>query len=78
MSYDIGQIKVLAYNNDCKEDFTITERNLYIGLAYCYGWFRSHPEDKDKCEMLMNDYIFAFQCAQFRELESATKGSDNQ
>ena len=57
MSYEIKDIKVLAYNRDFREDFTIAERNLYCGLAYCYDWFRLHPEDKDICDQLSKEYI---------------------
>lgn len=57
MSYTLSQIKVCAYNRDLKPDFTIVERNLFIGLEYCYDWFRQNPEDKEHCEKLMQDYI---------------------
>ena len=57
MSYEIKDIKVLAYNRDFKDDFTVAERNLYCGLAYCYDWFRLHPEDKDTCDALSKEYI---------------------
>ena len=55
--YSISQIKMFAYNNQPPEDLTWTENNLYCGLAYCYEWFRSHPEDKVECEKLMDNYI---------------------
>ena len=57
MSYEVKDIKVLAYNRDFREDFTVAERNLYCGLAYCYDWFRLHPEDKDTCDALSKEYI---------------------
>lgn len=57
MSYTVSQIKVCAYNREVKPDFTVAERNLYIGLEYCYDWFRQHPEDKYNAEKLMQDYI---------------------
>ena len=57
MSYEIKDIKVLAYNRDSKDDFTVAERNLFCGLAYCYDWFRLHPEDKDTCDALSKEYI---------------------
>ena len=56
MSYEVKDIKVLAYNRDFKDDFTVAERNLYCGLAYCYDWFRLHPEDKDICDQLSKEY----------------------
>lgn len=55
--YKLNQIKVFAYNRDEKPDFTIVEKNLFLGLAYCYDWFRFNPDDKEDCEKLMNDYI---------------------
>lgn len=57
MPYTINQIKVFAYNNDEQPDFTIFDRDLYLGLAYCYEWWRMHPEDKVNCEKLMEHYI---------------------
>lgn len=56
MSYEVKDIKVLAYNRDFKDDFTVAERNLYCGLAYCYDWFRLHPEDKGICDTLSKEY----------------------
>lgn len=55
--YNVNQIKVLAYNREYKSDFTIAEKNLFLGLAYCYDWFKANPNDKADCEKLMNDYI---------------------
>jgi len=60
MSYSINQIKVFAYNRDFKDDFTVSERDLYCGLAYCYDWFRLHPDDKENCEALMGEYIYNY------------------
>ena len=58
MAYTVDQIKVMAYNCDEKDDFTIAERNLFIGLAYCYEWYRAKPEEKDACERLMGEYLY--------------------
>lgn len=63
MAYSVDQIKVAAFNRDDKPDFTHTEHNLYLGIAYCYDWYRLHPEDKDNCIKLMNKYIQFFNWA---------------
>lgn len=63
MAYTVDQIKVAAYNRSEKPDFTITERNLFLGLAYCYDWFKLHPEDKDDCAELMEKYVQFFSWA---------------
>lgn len=55
--YNVNQIKVLAYNREYKSDFTIAEKNLFLGLAYCYDWFKVNPNDKADCEKLMGEYI---------------------
>lgn len=60
MSYSINQIKVLAYNRDFKEDFTVAEKNFWCGLAYTYDWFRLHPDDKEDCERLMSEYLYNY------------------
>lgn len=57
MPYTIGEIKVHAYNFAERQDYTVNERNLFLGLAYCYQWFKLYPEDKDDCMKLMNEYI---------------------
>lgn len=57
MPYDVKDIKVLAYNRDYKDDFTLSERFLYLGLAYAYDWFRYNPQDKQVCEELVAQYI---------------------
>lgn len=76
MSYEIKQIKVFAYNRDFKPDFTVAERNLYAGLAYCYDWFRLHPEDKEICDELAKDYVQGY--LYLSKLENRTqKGSEN-
>lgn len=67
MAYTVGQIKVLAFNRDEKSDFSIQERNLFLGIAYCYDWFRLHPEDKDDCESLMKEYLTFFERSQLTE-----------
>lgn len=36
---------------------TRDERNLWMGLGYCYEWYRTHPEDKEACDELARKYI---------------------
>lgn len=57
MSYTISQLKVAAYNWEELPDMTRDERNLWMGLGYCYEWYRSHPEDKEECDKLSAKYI---------------------
>lgn len=57
MAYTVDQIKILAYNCEEKEDFTDTEFNLFLGLAYAYEWYRANPEDRSACMELMQNYI---------------------
>ena len=57
MAYTINQIKVFAYNCDEKDDFTISEFNLFCGIAYAYEWYRANPDDKDQCQKLIENYI---------------------
>ena len=35
----------------------IEDRWLWMGLGYCYEWYRAHPEDKGECEALAESYI---------------------
>lgn len=60
MAYTVGQIKLLAYNCEERDDFTIPEFNLFCGLAYAYEWYRANPEDKDECQKMMENYINFF------------------
>ena len=53
----LSEIKAAAYNWQEPEDMTAAEKNLWMGLGYCYEWFRSHPEDKDACDELAKLYI---------------------
>lgn len=69
MSYTINQIKVAAYNYTALPDMTEQESNLYTGLAYCYEWYRLHPEDRTVCEELMNIYINFYDYHQLREIK---------
>lgn len=65
--YTENQIKLLAYNQMEKPDFTVEERNLYIGLAYCYEAYRA-GHDKSACERLMQNYLDFFHRSQLREI----------
>lgn len=60
MSYTLTEIKLAAYNWDTLPDITQNERNLWMGLGYCYEWFRAHPEDKKQCDELAKQYIKAY------------------
>lgn len=68
MSYTVGKLKVAAYNRKEPEDMTIQERNLYLGLAYCYDWFKLHPGQQKECKELMDNYINFFELQQIVEL----------
>ena len=68
MSYTIGQLKVAAYNRQEPQNMTIQEKDLYLGLAYCYDWFRAYPYDRKDCEELMKQYIQYFENHQLREI----------
>ena len=68
MSYTVGELKVAAYNRKEPPKMNVQERNLYLGLAYCYDWFKEHPEDRSDCEELMAHYIKFFEWQQFKEL----------
>ena len=57
MSYSLAEIKLAAYNWKELPNMTVSERNLWQGLGYCYEWFRSHQEDKGACDKLAKDYI---------------------
>ena len=69
MSYSISEIKVAAYNYTILPDMTTFESDLFTGLAYCYEWYRMHPEDRAACESLMNHYIKFFEQHQLREIK---------
>lgn len=73
MGYTVNQIKVLAYNCDEQKDFTAAEKNLFVGLAYCYECFRA-GYDKQECEDLMQNYITFYNNSRLREVKSAQKG----
>jgi hypothetical protein len=60
LSYTLSEIKVAAYNYNELPDMTQDERWLWYSLAYCYEWFRAHPEDKDDCDNLAKEYIRFF------------------
>ena len=39
---------------------TRDERDLWMGLGYCYEWYRAHPEDKEECDKLAQHYTEFF------------------
>ncbi len=60
MSRTLSEIKMAAYNWVELPDMTTQERLLWMGLGYCYEWYRSHPEDKTACDQLAKTYIRSF------------------
>ena len=60
MSRTLSEIKVASYNWTELPDMTAAERNLWMGLGYCYEWYRNHPEDKATCDELAQLYIRLF------------------
>lgn len=77
MSYTVGELKIAAYNRQEPQNMTVQERNLYIGLSYCYDWFKSNPDDKADCEELMRNYIQFFENHQLRELSRRRESVSN-
>lgn len=59
MAYSLAEIKVAAYNFEELTDMTQEERNLWMGLAYCYEAFRA-GEDKAVLDQLAQNYIKLF------------------
>ena len=53
----LAEIKLAAYNWTEPPNMDVEERFLWEGLGYCYEWYRSHPEDKDECDKLAQNYI---------------------
>lgn len=60
MSRTLSEIKMAAYNWVELPDMTQKERLLWMGLGYCYEWYRCHPEDKAACDELAKLYIRHF------------------
>ena len=60
MSSTLDNLRVAAYNWTELPDMTQNERNLWMGLGYCYEWYRAHPEDKKQCDELSQQYIKAY------------------
>ena len=60
MSYTLSEIKIAAYNWTELADMTQDEHHLWYCLGYCYEWYRAHPEDKDDCDELAQEYINFF------------------
>lgn len=57
MTYSLEEIKKAAYNWTEPKGMTRDERSLWMGLGYCYEWYRAHPEDKEACDELSRKYI---------------------
>jgi hypothetical protein len=60
LSYSLSDIKIAAYKWEELPNMGHNERLLWMGLGYCYEWYRSHPEDKADCDDLSQRYIKAF------------------
>lgn len=66
--HTLGQLKVFAYNREEQADFTDTERNVFLGLRYCYDCFRA-GYDLEECEEIMKPYIEYYEKAQKAQKE---------
>lgn len=68
MPYTLGEIKIAAYNRDEKPDYSVEERNLFLGLAYCYDAFRAgYP--KEDCDKLSQTYIQFYERSRLKEVK---------
>ncbi len=56
----MDELKRAAYNWTEPADMTRDERSLWMGLGYCYEWYRAHPEDKEECDKLAQQYTEFF------------------
>lgn len=65
----VEEIKIAAYNFTPLPGMSAAEQNLYNGLAYCYEWYRAHPEDRKDCEERANKYIEWYEWEQLREIK---------
>ena len=74
MPYTISEIKVHAYNYTEKMDYTPEERKLFYEIAYCYEWYRCHPEDKTACMERMEYYIAWYEWARMKEIKPKGSG----
>ena len=61
MSYSVGDIKVAAYRWEELPNMTQPEKELWMGLGYCYEWYRSHPDEKKECDNLAQLYLRMFE-----------------
>lgn len=69
MAYTITDIKLDAYNYTERPDYTQDEKKLFYELAYCYEWYRAHPEDKEACMERMEFYINWYKNFTLREIK---------
>lgn len=61
MSVTLSDIKVAAYNHKELNGLKPNESALWQGLAYCYDWFRFHPDSEtEECKQLAEHYIKTF------------------
>lgn len=64
----LEEMKIAAYNMTELPGLIPEEQNLYNGLAYCYEWYRAHPEDREECMERAEKYIDWFNRARMREV----------
>ena len=61
MAYTLNDIKLAAYNRKELPDLKPNEKALWQGLAYCYDWFRYHPDEQtEECKYLAQEYIYYY------------------
>lgn len=69
MAYTADEIKVAAYNRTELPDMTANERMFWIGMAYCYDWYRYRPGDQEEeCRALAARYAEDFQNGIIKEV----------
>lgn len=59
-TYTIEEIRMAAYNWVELPDMSERDRALWVGLGYCYEWYRARPNEKKECEALADVYIRLF------------------
>lgn len=56
--YTLDEIKLAAYNRQLLPDLKPNESALWQGLAYCYDWFRTNPNNQTaECKQLAEEYV---------------------
>ncbi len=68
MAYTTNEIKIAAYNQTEPPGMDANERAFWIGMSYCYEWFRQHPKEQmQECKALARQYAEIFESGIFRE-----------